>query len=452
MATTVDIEYFNISVYDIDSIYNAIVGRHPEYFYVSPIVRYSYYEFNSRVIELEFRYCFKKGELSARQAELDTAVNAAAAYAGQAPTQIGKILLLHEYITNLCGYDKKLYTEGYSDELSSTAYGCLVDGMAICQGYALAFQLVAQQLGIQAEFVFSLDMQHAWNIVLVNGTYYHVDCTSDDLLLYSGFEGENKFDLTNIFGSAHDYFLKTDAEMYALGFYGWESPYAANGRSISGFWEDAVNMIYYYDGSYYYLREGDNSSGELMQMDAGQISGAQSIYQFETVPWSFGKDANPNDLYLYDGYWQGADTNITFFENELYFNTANQIYRLNLDALEAVPVYNLPDETAAFAAIGVKDGYLCFNKVFLNQNGFTVFYTYERTYVQPGKSNFPNLMGDANGDGKVTVSDVMAVRQYVAAFNVTIFKDLADVSKDGKFTAADVMLLRLYNADLISSF
>lgn len=64
------------------------------------------------------------------------------------------------------------------------------------------------------------------------------------------------------------------------------------------------------------------------------------------------------------------------------------------------------------------------------------------------------VMGDASMDGKVTVTDVMFIRRYVAelidegAFNFMA----SDLNKDGKVTVADVMLIRLYVAELIDNF
>ena len=65
-----------------------------------------------------------------------------------------------------------------------------------------------------------------------------------------------------------------------------------------------------------------------------------------------------------------------------------------------------------------------------------------------------NILGDANGDGKVTVSDVMEVRKYVAELIGDDELDMtaADVNKDEKVTVSDVMRVRMYVAELIDTF
>ena len=62
-----------------------------------------------------------------------------------------------------------------------TAYGALVNGDCVCQGYAAAFSLLARKCGIQALGVGSDEMCHAWNMVNVGGKVSYVDVTWDDL-------------------------------------------------------------------------------------------------------------------------------------------------------------------------------------------------------------------------------------------------------------------------------
>lgn len=49
-----------------------------------------------------------------------------------------------------------------------------------CNGYALAFKDIMTRLNIQALHITSDSMQHAWNLVYLDGEWYHVDVTWDD--------------------------------------------------------------------------------------------------------------------------------------------------------------------------------------------------------------------------------------------------------------------------------
>ena len=55
------------------------------------------------------------------------------------------------------------------------------------------------------------------------------------------------------------------------------------------------------------------------------------------------------------------------------------------------------------------------------------------------------VAGDANGDGKLTLKDVVLIRRWMAGgWNVTIDETLADVNSDRTVNLEDVVLLRRY--------
>ena len=69
------------------------------------------------------------------------------------------------------------------------AYGALVEGKAVCEGYAESLQYLLQRVGIQSVEVFGYGItnpelgtgeNHAWNIVRLDGQYYLTDLTWDD--------------------------------------------------------------------------------------------------------------------------------------------------------------------------------------------------------------------------------------------------------------------------------
>ena len=78
------------------------------------------------------------------------------------------------------------------------AYGALVEGKAVCEGYAEALQCLLQRVGIQSVEIFGyginpstgLGEPHAWNAVRIDNEYYLVDLTwndQDTLLAYAYF-------------------------------------------------------------------------------------------------------------------------------------------------------------------------------------------------------------------------------------------------------------------------
>ena len=59
-----------------------------------------------------------------------------------------------------------------------TAYGALVNKEAVCEGYAKAYKLLLNAMGIECDVV--INAEHAWNVVQLEGKWYLVDVTNDD--------------------------------------------------------------------------------------------------------------------------------------------------------------------------------------------------------------------------------------------------------------------------------
>ena len=69
----------------------------------------------------------------------------------------------------------------------------LVNRLAVCDGYSKAFQYLLYQAGVPCLFVTgqSQGEGHAWNLVQLDGAYYHVDITWDDPV-YNGIREADK--------------------------------------------------------------------------------------------------------------------------------------------------------------------------------------------------------------------------------------------------------------------
>lgn len=88
---------------------------------------------------------------------------------------VEKALLLHDRIAISCKY-----TQGTIPQTSYNAYGVFALQDAVCMGYALAYDYLLRQVGIDSYYCSSSLLNHAWNIVYIDGEKYHVDVTWDD--------------------------------------------------------------------------------------------------------------------------------------------------------------------------------------------------------------------------------------------------------------------------------
>lgn len=132
-----------------------------------------------------------------------------------------KVIFVNDYLCTNYQYDTRYYT---SNVCIYNAYDFFKEGKGVCQAYTLAFMAVMDELGIRCDSVASEEMNHIWNLVELDGKWYHIDVTWNDPC----FNTHNKDTL----GLAkHQYFLLSseriqDSEHEHYGFdiesYGYE--------------------------------------------------------------------------------------------------------------------------------------------------------------------------------------------------------------------------------------
>lgn len=90
-----------------------------------------------------------------------------------------KIRAIHDYIIDHTEYDKLKYENKNDDTYkSNTAYGVLIEGYGTCNGYADAMEIFLDKMNI-INYKISNE-EHIWNLVYLDGKWYHLDLTWDD--------------------------------------------------------------------------------------------------------------------------------------------------------------------------------------------------------------------------------------------------------------------------------
>lgn len=103
-----------------------------------------------------------------------------------------KLSAVYDYICSNVRYDSTS-----TSNQKYTAYAALVNGKAVCQGYATLLYRLALEMGIDCRIIKGTagGVEHRWNIVRLNKSYYNLDATWD--------AGEETY----------DYFLVSDEHM-----------------------------------------------------------------------------------------------------------------------------------------------------------------------------------------------------------------------------------------------
>ncbi len=92
-----------------------------------------------------------------------------------------KIKAVHDYICNTVSYSAHT-RDNYVGYDYRSAYDALFSQQTVCTGYALLFQKFMDQMGIPCYMAHGTlnGAGHAWNIVQLDGQWYHMDCTNSD--------------------------------------------------------------------------------------------------------------------------------------------------------------------------------------------------------------------------------------------------------------------------------
>ncbi|KRE29829.1 transglutaminase domain-containing protein [Paenibacillus sp. Soil522] len=140
-----------------------------------------------------------------------------------------KVKVIHDWIVNQIEYDQSLS--------HYTAYEAVTLGEAVCQGYALLGYKMLKEAGITvliAEGTVNTG-EHAWNMVQLDGIWYHLDLTWDDPvgITAAGKDSSAKANAAKPGESAirYNYYLKTDEELRAD--HQWTKAYPAAAASYA---------------------------------------------------------------------------------------------------------------------------------------------------------------------------------------------------------------------------
>lgn len=355
MKSVVDLSSYDISTDDAVALFSAVAKYYPVEYSLITGGDFTYKIVVSpsmdRIMKIRFYYG-DDANLSTYQkrvndlnAEIDTLV---AKIEGM--DDFEKALYIHDYIVLNSEYDLELleYMEKNNfilpGELRSekyTEYSILVNGTGVCGSYALAYRAILNAAGMECLYLSSSQMNHAWNLVKIDGKWYHVDCCWDD-------------PTPDTYGRARrTYFLRTDDEIMNLNHYSWTpGQYKANSEKYSNMPRNYDIKQKYDDGKWYYLTGSTLYSSDEYGKNETEITyiSASSI------------DADNGNVYYSNGRY--------IYEYDIEMDERNVVYMLsNKDSGE-----NL--STAYLSNIYVEDGNIEFYKSISKDNKqITVFDT-----------------------------------------------------------------------------
>lgn len=344
-------------------------------------------------------------------------------------------LAIHDYIALHTRYD---YTLTNSNMHNS--YGALVNGIAVCQGYALAYIDLLREVGVESYFVSSSNLNHGWNVINTESGWYHSDVTWDDPRPNIG-EYTNDGDYMGY--CQHDYFMNTTAQIEQNHFavnnttydaatsviFGTTPIVAAKEHTNSAFWSGIRCGMAYIDGKWYY----NDSSFYIKQEESPKMP----FMKGKICSTPYGTERQTNIIAENATPFAAVDGSLVYGRFSAQFVTdAIMCYDTATGAAR-----KLADVEGDTMVTEIVAGRLNLNNMFYGRG--TVVYTdmnYQLHTVNP--KEVPGK-GDVNADGKIDIADVILICRYImgdAVLSGTEFA-AADINNDGKVNAADGVLL-----------
>ncbi len=173
---------------DIVVAFSALRTDHPEYYWLSNQFACGYFSGNTAVAfdykndNIDISYLCTAEERTFFNAKLKYALEKFLSSLSDDMSEYQKELLLHDALLSSIVYDKAAAADSSNNPFAFTAYGALVNGTAICEGYSRAFQLLMKCVGIDCTLITgsSKEQGHMWNKVKIENEWYNVDATWDD--------------------------------------------------------------------------------------------------------------------------------------------------------------------------------------------------------------------------------------------------------------------------------
>ena len=357
---------------------------------------------------------------------------------GMSKTEIA--LAIHDYLALHTRYDYAAVESGSKDNPNMyNAYGVLVNDLAVCQGYALAYIDLLREVGVESYFVSSKNINHAWLIIETENGWYHSDVTWDDPNLEAN-DYTNDSDYMGL--CQHDYFMNTEANIRASHFKNAtydattsvlfdSTPIAAvTAHPNSGFWQDIYCGMAYINCKWYY------NDSKLWKQTVNETVVRHTIGKIYSTP--YGTERQANDVIAENATaFAVVDRSLVYGRFSAQFVTdAIMCYDTATGAAR-----KLADVEGDTMVTEIAAGRLNLNNMFYGRG--TVVYTdmnYQLHTVNP--KEVPGK-GDVNADGKIDIADVILICRYImgdAVLSGTEFA-AADINNDGKVKAADGVLL-----------
>ena len=504
----ISLEGMNCTVEEVQSVVQSAIYTCPELFYVENY-SYSYYSDGESgkniVVGLTPGYStYTDAEGAPRAleeviAEYNAFMQDLYDLGSMEWSDLETALFYHDYLTAYYEYD--------TDYRIYDAYGFLKNKEGVCQAYTLVFMGLMEHFGIPCTYAQSKNINHIWNVVFVDGEWFHLDTTWDDPLVDRLGRARHEYFLIGEQTNENAHFVSQGAENDMI--LGAEVPVSTDDHRYTSIWRESTTPFIYVPSAG--LQRGGAFFGVVVVNETVTGSNgttAKKSYKFAEIHFEKGGQvtgyAELPQYWNTENYFIGANfSGICTDGLYVYYNDVDTIYRYDPENGQKTAVQKYTDGRMVMGLF-FKDGKL-FTYMGRDLSDLTieeadvkipVYYTItwiidgkahetlaeegtvpdfdgstwkenengisyqfigwtpelseaycDTTYVAIYKIVYEYVAGDVSGDGNVDISDVTALLKYLSnpeQANVNL--SALDVNGDDAVNISDVTTLLAYLA------
>jgi len=407
---------------ELDTVVVMVFNDNPLMFALSNKYSYAYktnpFTGEMMVTKVKFSYTMDRETYEARLTEVNEWADKVVRLAGEGLTELEYAMFFHDYLCANYEYDTALDVRDI--------YTFIKTGHGVCQAYTEAYKILLERVGVEVSWASSAEMVHVWNMVKIDGEWYHADLTWDDPT-----------------GAApgmarHKNFLLSDKGISTSdrGHYGWISYHtAASEKYDAAPWRDVTATYAKVGDEWYYLKDK-------------MLYGTPS-------PDEVGREVKKLDLVW--GVWDSEAVytaqyvTLLSYGKKLYYSTPTSIMRYDPEKKTEFSIYDYEGT----------DGYIYGFVIDMGEDGVSgadMPKALVKAHVSTASNKagryvgtnlamvVPEGCGDVTGDGRVNLSDVSAVLKYIAKWEITLDEVRVDFDENGRVNLADVNRMMKYIA------
>ncbi len=477
METQIDLSEYKVKVDDAFTYLQYLVYQHPELYYWDILYEECRQNDKEELVKLAFTYDRTKDQMLIERMFIENQTNKVIEKIDENWSDAEKALYVHDWLSVNFMYDYDLFEEPGTENHDILNF--LKEKRGVCESYANTYMYILRRIGINSYLVVSEEDAHGWNVVQIDGKWYHVDVTNDDPIL--SVEGQPPYHYDYIGEVEHKKFLLSDSEIIADDshdnfFIPGVEGIVCESYTGNDSWRTATTAVHKI-GEYWYYLDNSKDAGGLMRTK--DFKNAERIMEIGRYVESWGFYGWVRD----DGRIQGNYYAGLFeYNGHLFFNTEKEIYVYDShhNVFKTVPIdrpagkyyygLNMDGKTITYLAsaddllhnvvegeyvLGVDIKHLYTDwEIIKNptetEDGAKVKFCYYCADIVE-RQTIPSLgsvvLGDANGDRNVNAADLATLKLHLAGIN----KDIglgADMDMNGIVNASDLASLKLKLAGL----